>query len=142
MQLTVEIGKNKVTNPTITLSPPQFTYNGNPQEPLGGYGVIVGLGTGHCDNVGSAYICHGEQTGRADTAVVNASDLVSGDSITISGLKGTYDSVSVGTKTVTLNSGNVTVTGTNWEKYDIAYPKTATEVSAQFGHHSMLLSAD
>ena len=58
------------------------------------------------------------------TAVVNASDLVSGDSITISGLKGTYDSVSVGTKTVTLNSGNVTVIGTNSEKYDITYPKT------------------
>ncbi len=32
-QLTVEIGKNKVTNPTITLSSTQFTYNGNPQEP-------------------------------------------------------------------------------------------------------------
>ena len=42
-----------------------------------------------------------------------------------SGLKGTYDSASVGTnKTVTLNSGNVSVTGTNCEKYDIAYPKT------------------
>ena len=61
----------------------------------------------------------------AITAVVNASDLVSSDSITISGLKGTYDSASVGTnKTVTLNSGNVSVTGTNCEKYDIAYPKT------------------
>ena len=62
----------------------------------------------------------------AITAVVNARDLVSGDSISINGLKGTYDSASVGTKTVTLNSGNVTVSGTNWEKYDIAYPKTAT----------------
>ena len=62
----------------------------------------------------------------AITAVVNARDLVSGDSISINGLKGTYDSASVGTKTVTLNSGNVTVSGTNSEKYDIAYPKTAT----------------
>ena len=62
----------------------------------------------------------------AITAVVNARDLVSGDSISINGLKGTYDSASVGTKTVTLNSGNVTVGGTNSEKYDIAYPKTAT----------------
>ena len=33
VQLTVEIGKNKVTNPTITLSSNQFTYNGNHQEP-------------------------------------------------------------------------------------------------------------
>ncbi|USF27523.1 hypothetical protein N510_002475 [Firmicutes bacterium ASF500] len=33
VQLTVEIGKNKVTNPTITLSSNRFTYNGNHQEP-------------------------------------------------------------------------------------------------------------
>ena len=33
VRLTVAIGKNEVTNPTITLSPTQFTYNGNPQEP-------------------------------------------------------------------------------------------------------------
>jgi methionine-rich copper-binding protein CopC len=271
VQLTVEIGKNKVTNPTITLSPPQFTYNGNPQEPAitvldnnqreipkheytktitgtksnnmvdvdtytvtittpstsnyvittdgttnvrtfeivpadqesisitgtkaqvhygdtiqlgvsGGTGVgtiaweieakdgstvsstISTTGLLTVTDVGGPYIVTVTRTkpnydtvsaewefsagkkpvtaevtiapktfdGTTDvndatiTAVVNASDLVSGDSITISGLKGTYDSVSVGTKTVTLNSGNVTVTGTNWEKYDIAYPKTAT----------------
>ena len=271
VQLTVEIGKNKVTNPTITLSPPQFTYNGNPQEPAitvldnnqreipkheytktitgtksnnmvdvdtytvtittpstSNYdmtndgkvnvrtfeirpvgqeaisitgtkaqvhygdtislGVSGGTGAGTISwdikakngspinseigvaglltvkDVGGPYIVTVTRTkpnydtvsaewefsagkkpvtaevtiapktfdGTTDvndatiTAVVNASDLVSGDSITISGLKGTYDSVSVGTKTVTLNSGNVTVTGTNWEKYDIAYPKTAT----------------
>ena len=33
VRLTVAIGKNEVTNPTITLSSTQFTYNGNPQEP-------------------------------------------------------------------------------------------------------------
>lgn len=61
----------------------------------------------------------------AITAAVNTGDLVSGDSITISGLEGTYDSSSAGTdKTVALNSGNAKVTGTNWEKYDITYPKT------------------
>ena len=269
VQLTVEIGKNKVTNPTITLSPPQFTYNGNPQEPAitvldnnqreipkheytktitgtksnnmvdvdtytvtittpltsnyvittdgttnvrtfeivpadqesisitgtkaqvhygdtiqlgvsGGTGVgtiaweieandgstvsstISATGLLTVTDVGGPYtvtvtrtkpnygtvsakweFSAGKKpvtaevtiapktfdgtTGVNDpdiTAVVNASDLVSGDSITISGLKGTYDSVSVGTKTVTLNSGNVTVIGTNSEKYDITYPKT------------------
>ena len=271
VRLTVEIGKNKVTNPTITLSSPQFTYNGSPQEPAitvldnnqreipkheytvtitgtngnnmvdvdtytvtittpptsnydmtndgtvnvrtfkivpadqesisitgtqaqvhygdtislgvtGGTGVgtiaweirakdnsavfstISATGLLTVTDVGGPYIVTVTRTkpnygtvsaewefsagkkpvtaevtiapkpfdGTPDvndtaiTAVVNARDLVSGDSISINGLKGTYDSASVGTKTVTLNSGNVTVSGTNSEKYDIAYPKTAT----------------
>ena len=36
--------------------------------PLGGYGAVVGPGTGHCDNVGPAHVPHGEQSSRADGA--------------------------------------------------------------------------
>lgn len=61
------------------------------------------------------------------TATVPNSELVSGDSITISGLTGEFDDPNVGTdKRVTVNSSNPTVTGTNWKKYEITYPATAT----------------
>ena len=60
------------------------------------------------------------------TATVKAADLAfTDDSITITGLTGTYDSASVGTgKTVTLSGG--TVGGTNADKYDVTIPATAT----------------
>ncbi len=59
-------------------------------------------------------------------AVVKASDLVAtGDTITISGLKGTYDDANVGTdKTVTLDSTNATV-NVDTGKYTVSYPATA-----------------
>ena len=61
------------------------------------------------------------------TATVKSSDLVSGDSITISGLTAIYDNENVGTdKKVTVNHGSVSVAGTNAEKYDITYPATTT----------------
>ena len=61
------------------------------------------------------------------TASVPNSELVSGDSITITGLTGEFDDPNVGTdKKVTVNSSQPNVTGTNWEKYDITYPATTT----------------
>ena len=61
------------------------------------------------------------------TASVPNSELVSGDSITISGLTGEFDNPNVGAdKKVTVNSSSPTVTGTNSEKYDITYPATTT----------------
>ena len=68
-------------------------------------------------------------TSVADTAItatVKAADLAfSGDSITITGLTGTYDNANVGTgKTVALTGG--AVGGTNADKYDITIPSTTT----------------
>lgn len=61
----------------------------------------------------------------AITATVKTADLAfTGDSITISGLTGTFDNANVGTgKTVTLTGG--TVGGTNAEKYGVTIPATA-----------------
>ena len=65
-------------------------------------------------------------TNTAITATVKTADLAfTGDSITITGLTGTYDNANVGTgKTVTLTGG--TVGGTNADKYDVSIPATAT----------------
>ena len=65
------------------------------------------------------------------TAAVNAAvpqrELVSGDSITITGLTGTFDDDSVGTdKKVTVDSSSPSVSGTNAERYDITYPAGTT----------------
>ncbi len=59
-------------------------------------------------------------------AEVKESDLVNaGDSVTISGLTGTYDSANVGTnKTVTLNDADIEIT-TDPDKYTVVYPATA-----------------
>ena len=59
-------------------------------------------------------------------AEVKESDLVNtGDSVTISGLTGTYDNANVGTnKTVTLNDANIEIT-TDPDKYTVVYPATA-----------------
>ncbi len=64
----------------------------------------------------------------AITATVKTADLAfTDDSITISGLTGTYDNANVGTdKTVTLNKDGVNINGTNAGKYDVAIPATAT----------------
>lgn len=61
-------------------------------------------------------------------AEVNASDLVSGDSIMIPNLSGTFEDANVGTnKTITFpTTPNPSVSGTNADKYEIIYPKTAT----------------
>ncbi|MCI9474807.1 MAG: S-layer homology domain-containing protein, partial [Flavonifractor sp.] len=62
----------------------------------------------------------------AIAAAVKASDLVDpADSITISGLTGTYEDPNAGTgKTVTLNSSGASVTG-DTSKYTVSYPATA-----------------
>ncbi len=61
------------------------------------------------------------------TATVPNSELVSGDSIIITGLTGTFDDASAGTnKKVTIDSSSASVSGTNWENYDITYPITTT----------------
>jgi methionine-rich copper-binding protein CopC len=61
------------------------------------------------------------------TATVPGSELVSGDSIIITGLTGTFDDASAGTnKKVTIDSSSASVSGTNWENYDITYPITTT----------------
>ena len=60
-------------------------------------------------------------------ASVPNSELVKGDSITITGVTGTFDDPNVGTnKKVTVNSTNASVNGTNWENYEITYPATTT----------------
>ncbi len=61
------------------------------------------------------------------TATVPNSELVSGDSISINGLTGTFDDANAGTnKKVTINSSSASVSGTNAGKYDITYPATTT----------------
>ena len=61
------------------------------------------------------------------TATVPGSELVSGDSISINGLTGTFDDANAGTnKKVTIDSSSASVSGTNSEKYEITYPATTT----------------
>ena len=58
---------------------------------------------------------------------VRPGDLVSGDSITISGLEAVYDSANAGTnKAVMLNHSNVTVSGTHSDRYVINWPDSVT----------------
>ncbi|MBD5133520.1 MAG: S-layer homology domain-containing protein [Clostridiales bacterium] len=60
-------------------------------------------------------------------ASVPGSELVSGDSITIIGVTGTFDDPNVGTsKKVTIDSSNASATGTNADNYEIIYPATTT----------------
>jgi len=59
-------------------------------------------------------------------ASVKPSDLVSGDSLLLTGLKGTYDNANVGTgKTVTLDDSGATKADGDG-KYVVSYPATAT----------------
>ena len=61
------------------------------------------------------------------TAEVDSSGLVGGDTITILGLNGEFEDANVGTgKTITKITAPSSVTGKNWEKYNIIYPTTAT----------------
>ena len=61
------------------------------------------------------------------TVTVRPGDLVSGDSITISGLEAVYDSANAGTnKAVMLNHSNVTVSGTHSDRYVINWPDSVT----------------
>ena len=63
----------------------------------------------------------------AITVAVRPGDLVSGDSITISGLEAVYDSANAGTnKAVMLNHSNVTVSGTHSDRYVINWPDSVT----------------
>ena len=63
----------------------------------------------------------------AITVTVRPGDLVSGDSITISGLAAFYDSANAGTnKAVMLNHSNVTVSGTHSDRYVINWPDSVT----------------
>ena len=60
-------------------------------------------------------------------ATVKLRDLVEGDSITITGLTATYDSVNAGTnKIVMLDYSNVAVTGKNSDLYVIDWPDSVT----------------
>ncbi len=60
-------------------------------------------------------------------ATVKLRDLVEGDSITITGLTATYDSVNAGTnKIVMLDYSNVAVAGTNSDRYVIDWPDSVT----------------
>lgn len=64
------------------------------------------------------------------SAEVNSGDLVSGDSITISGLVGAFSDANVGeNKTVTVNSSNATITGTNAENYIVTYSGATASIS-------------
>ena len=59
-------------------------------------------------------------TGAVVSAVISNDDLISGDSITINGLTGTFDDKNAGTgKKVTVDSSNVQYVGTGVENYDI-----------------------
>ena len=60
-------------------------------------------------------------------ASVPGSELVSGDSITIANVTGTFDDPNAGTnKKVTVDSTNPTVTGNHSDRYDITYPAATT----------------
>ena len=59
-------------------------------------------------------------TGAVVSAVISNDDLISGDSITINGITGTFDDKNAGTgKKVTVDSSNVQYVGTGVENYDI-----------------------
>ena len=59
-------------------------------------------------------------TGAVVSAVISNDDLISGDSITINGLTGTFDNKNAGTdKKVTVDSSKVQYAGTGVENYDI-----------------------
>ena len=61
------------------------------------------------------------------TATVPNSELVSGDSITITGVTGTFADPNAGTnKKVTVDSSNASATGNNAGNYEITYPATTT----------------
>jgi len=65
-------------------------------------------------------------------ADVPASALVAGDAVTISGLTGTFADDNVGTdRKVTLNKGNVTVSGNNSDKYEITWPDVTASILAE-----------
>ena len=58
---------------------------------------------------------------------IPASELVSGDAITISGVTGSFEDPNAGTdKKVTINSASAVVSGTNPKNYAITYPATTT----------------
>lgn len=60
------------------------------------------------------------------TAAVN-SGLISGDSISITGLTGTFDNANAGeNKTVTVDSGGKSITGTGTDNYTVTIPASAT----------------
>ena len=60
------------------------------------------------------------------TAAVN-SGLISGDSISITGLTGTFDNANAGeNKTVTVNSSGKSITGTGTDNYTVTIPASAT----------------
>ncbi len=66
-------------------------------------------------------------TAATVSASVPESKLAAGDSITITGLTGTFDDANAGTeKKVTVNSAGALISGTNWEKYDITFPAATT----------------
>lgn len=68
----------------------------------------------------------GDKTATVHASVPN-SELVSGDSITISGLSGMFDSDSVGTdKKVTVDCTNLNISGDNSDKYTVTIPETTT----------------
>lgn len=65
-------------------------------------------------------------TSATVSASVNASDICAGDSITITGIAGSFNDENVGDdKTVTLTSTGVTVSGSGADNYEISLPQTA-----------------
>ena len=66
-------------------------------------------------------------TGATVKAEVNSSDLVDNDSITITGVTGTFADGNAGTgKTVHIDSSAASVSGTGAENYAVSYPATVT----------------
>lgn len=66
-------------------------------------------------------------TGATVKAEVNSSDLVDNDSITITGVTGTFADGNAGTgKTVHIDSSAASVSGTGAENYAVSYPVTVT----------------
>ena len=84
-----------------------------------------------------------EYDGTTDATViatVSASDLVSGDGVSISGLKGTFDTAAVGSvKLVTIDSTNKEITGRNSEYYDVTIPDVT---KAKVSPRSVTVQAD
>ena len=65
-------------------------------------------------------------TATVSAAVTTEEGLAAGDTITITGLTGTFDNVNAGTgKTVTVNASNVSISGDDKDNYSVTIPATA-----------------
>lgn len=119
-------GKNKTVTATVmlceTATTKNYTLTGNTatttaniaQKPID---VTVSVADKTYDGTNTATV----------TAEVDAKNLISGDSVTIAGVTGTFDNVNAGgDKSVTIHTDGKQVSGTGSANYDLKFPATAT----------------